>query len=176
MSFLKKPLVAFLICVIVVCASSVISVHAKLDRKCEAITENFSAAGGIADQLGTVCTAGSGIVQLAESYGLETAEAGDLCKALRYSVSTASPSTLARLYSIVLGQLNDLEASLRRAELSEKDAALLESYSAELKAAQSAISTDSYNSLVSGFLRDKLGSFGTGVARLCGVELPEKFA
>ena len=128
MSFLKKPLVAFLICVIVVCASSVISVHAKLDRKCEAITENFSAAGGIADQLGTVCTAGSGIVQLAESYGLETAEAD------------------------------------------------LDKLSAELKAAQSAISTDSYNSLVSGFLRDKLGSFGTGVARLCGVELPEKFA
>lgn len=176
MSFLKKPLVAFLICLIIVCSSSVISVHAKLDPKCEAVTDSFSAAGGIAEQLETVCTACSGIVQLAESHGLQTNETGDLCKALRYSIPNTSPSGLANLYQFVLGQVREIEVSLRQKDLSEKDAELLEAYSAELKTAQSAISANSYNSLVTSFLRDDLGSFGTGVARLCGVELPEKFA
>ena len=130
----------------------------------------------LAEQLGIVCTAGSGIVQLGESYGLEATEAGDMCKALRFSLTTSSPSALAHLYQFTLAQLSELEVSLRQKDLSEKDAALLEAYSAELKAAQAAISTDSYNGLVTSFLRQDLGSFGTGVARLCGVDLPEKFA
>ena len=71
------------------------------------------------------------------------------------------------------GKISDLSMLLQREELTEKDAALLASYSSELETARNAIASSSYNSDVNHFLRDELGSFSTAFARLCGVKLPE---
>ena len=175
---LKKPIVAAILCVIIVISSTVISTHARLDPQCEKIREQFLAAGGIAAQLEAVCDAGTGMANLATSYDLsdmESIEALDLCVAFRLAINNADPSSLANLYSMLKAKLSVVNAELRRAELSEKDAALLESYTAQLEAAQTAISSDPYNSEVMSF-RKRLGAFSRGFARLCGVRLPEQFA
>ncbi len=173
---LKKPFVAAIICVIVVVLSTVISVRTRLNPACDAISETFRASGGIAEQLTAICDAGSGLVKLAEDYGIEATEEYDLCLALRLSASRGEPSSLMNLYSLSCARLNDLKHDLNRAELSEKDAALLEEYTAKLDAAQTAISTDPYNASVRFFLNEHLGPFSRMMARLCGVRLPEQFA
>lgn len=172
---LKNPIVAAVICVIVVLASTVISVRARLNPLCDAIRSEFTVSGGIADQLEKVCDAGTGIVSLAQSKGLETLESEDLCTTLRLSIK-GEPSSSAFLYQMLKGKLSGLCVSLRQLDLSEKEAALLEDYTTSLEKAQAAIGSDPYNSSVSYFLNRRLGVFSTGMARFCGVRLPEQFA
>lgn len=175
---LRKPMVAAIICVIVVLLSTVVSVRTKLGPKCEDVRDSFTAAGGIADQLETVCDASAGLVNLAESYELADFEAfnsGDLCVALRVAINNSEPSSLKNLYSLLKANMSVIIAELQRADLSEKDEALLAEYSAQLEKAQAAISADPYNSSVKAFLQE-LGGFSRGMARLCGVRLPEQFA
>ncbi len=173
---LKKPVVAAIICVIVVVLSTVVSVRTKLNPDCDAISDLFRAPGGIADQLTAICDAGSGLVMLAEDYGIEATEEHDLCQNLQLSVNRDEPSSLMKLYSQTCARLNDLKHSLKRAELSEKDAALLEEYTARIESAQTAISKDPYNANVRLFLNKHLGAFSRMMARLCGARLPEQFA
>lgn len=175
---LKKPIVAAIICVIVVLLSTVVSVRARLNPQCEAVSESFRSPGGIADQLETVCDASAGLVNLAESYELadfESFNSGDLCVALRVAINNSEPSSLMNLYSLLKANLSVITAELQRADLSDKDAQLLAEYSAQLEKAQAAISADPYNSSVKAFLQE-LGGFSRGMARLCGVDLPQQFA
>ncbi len=173
---LKNPIVAAILCVIVVISSTVISTHARLDPWCEEISEGFTASGGIADQLDAVCAAGSGIIKIAEAYGIDCFETQDLRESIRATTHLNSPGTLFTLYQMFCGKLNDLTNTLRLRNLSVQDKSLLETKNAELNAARSAISENEYNSSVTFFLRKELGAFSTGFARLCGVNLPEQFA
>ena len=173
---LKKPIVAAILCVIVVISSTVISTHARLDPWCEDIKDGFTEAGGIADQLDVVCSAGSGIIKIAEAYGIGCFETQDLCESIRATTHLNSPGTLFTLYQMFCGKLNDLTNTLRLKDLSAQDASLLETMNAELNAARSAISDNEYNSSVTFFLRKELGAFSAGFAKLCGVRLPEQFA
>ena len=173
---LKKPIVAAILCVIIVISSTVITTHLRLDSWCEGIRDVFTVSGGIADQLNTVCTAGSGIIKIAEANGIDCFETKDLCESLRLSAYTDSPHSLFLMYQMLCGEIGDLTNSLKRMDLSAQDAALLESLNAELDAARSAISNSVYNNSVNFFLRKELGSFSTRFAKLCGVRLPEQFA
>ena len=173
---LKNPIVAAILCVIIVVSSTVINAHVRLDSWCDSFRDEFHAAGGIAEQLDRISTASTGIVKIAESYGLETAETEDLCQSLRYAVAYTEPSGLADLYRLLNGEVSDLSMTLRQKDLSQKDQTMLDAYSAEIEEAKSAISSDSYNTDVTHFLRDELGSFSCGFVRLCGVKLPETFA
>ena len=175
---LKKPLVAAILCVIIVLSSTVINAHVRLDSQCEAISEGFSAPGGIAEQLSAVCTASSGFVKLAEKYGVDefdTFNVDDIATSLRYSVGNTQPSGLADLYRMLITETDFLRTSLRLKDLSEEDAKLYSEFEAEYLAAQNAIAGSSYNSSVSYYLRE-LGSFSCFFAKLCGVKLPEQFA
>ena len=171
----KKPFVAAIICVIVVVLSTVVSVRVRLNPQCEAVNESFYRSGGIADQLTAVCDAGAGIVNLAESNGMDTKGAESYCLALRLAVGNNDKSSLMNMYRITSARLNELKVALQRAELSEKDAELLEGYSTQLDLTQTLISADPYNSSVKSFLQG-LGGFSRGMAKLCGVDLPEQFA
>ena len=173
---LKNPIVAAILCVIIVISSTVISTHVRLDSWCEEISDGFTASGGIADQLDVVCTAGSGIIQLAEASWIDCFDAKDLCESLRATTHLNSPHELFTIYQMLCGKLGDLTISLRLKGLSAQDAALLESMNTELDAARSAISNSAYNNSVAFFLRKELGAFSAGFARLCGVNLPEQFA
>lgn len=173
---LKKPIVAAILCVIIVISSTVITTHLRLDPWCEEISEAFIADGGIADQLETVCTASSGIIRIAEAYGFDCFETKELCESLRVTTHLNSPQNLFGMYQMLCARVSDLSGSLKMKELSAQDAASLDSYNDELSAARSVISADSYNEHVSFFLRKELGSFSRGFARLCGVNLPEQFA
>ena len=173
---LKKPIVAAILCVIIVLASTVISTHARLDPWCEDIKDIFTVSGGIADQLDKVCAASSGIIKMAEAYGIDSFEAQELCESLQVTTHLNSPHTLFTMYQMLCGKVNDLTASLKLKELSTRDSATLTSLLDELSSARSAISNDGYNSSVTFFLRTELGAFSTGFAKLCGVNLPEQFA
>ena len=173
---LKKPIVAAILCVILVLSSTVISTHARLDPWCEDVRDIFTVSGGIADQLENVCAASSGIVKIAEAYGIDCLEAQDLCESLRTSTHLNSPHTLFTMYQMLCGKVNDLTASLKLKDLSAQDSANLSSLLGDFSASRSAISNDGYNSAVSFFLRTELGAFSRGFAKLCGVNLPEQFA
>lgn len=175
---LKKPWFAAILCVIVVLSSTVISVHHRLDADCETTRHIFDAPDGIAEQLDKVCTAGSGIVKLAEKYGLDefsTFEGAELCTSVRFAVSEAEPSELYDLYRILLTRVDELRTSLRMKDLSTEDQKLLDAYEADYVAAQQAIGNSGYNQSVNLFLKN-LGGFSRFFARLCGVHLPEQFA
>ncbi len=173
---LKKPLVAIILCAMIVLSSTVISTHARLDPWCEDIADIFTVAGGIADQLDAVCAASSGIIRVAEAYGIDCLETQDLCEALRLSTHRNSPHSLFPMYQMLCGKVGDLTNSLKLKELSAQDAATLSAMNDELTAARSAISESGYNNAVSFFLRQELGGFSRGFAKLCGVNLPEQFA
>ena len=173
---LKKPIVAAILCVIIVISSTVITTHLRLDPWCEEISEAFIADGGISDQLETVCTASSGIIRIAEAYGIDCFETKELCESLRVTTHLNSPQNLFGMYQMLCARVSDLSGSLKMKELSAQDAASLDLYNDELTAARSAISADGYNDSVSFFLRKELGSFSRNFARLCGVNLPEQFA
>ena len=173
---LKKPIVAAILCVIVVISSTVISTHARLDSWCEEIRDVFFVSDGIADQLEKVCAASAGICKMAETYGIDSFEAQDLCESLRTTTHLNSPHTLFTVYQMLCGRINDLTASLKLKDLNAKDAANLNLLLDELSAARSAIGNDAYNNSVSLFLRTELGSFSAGFAKLCGVKIPEQFA
>ena len=175
---LKKPWFAAILCVIVVLSSTVISVHRALDADCETTRHIFDAPDGIAEQLDKVCSAGSGIVKLAEKYGLDeftTSDASDLCTSIRFAVGEAEPPELYDLYRILLTRVDELRTSLRMEDLSTEDQKLLDAYEADYVAAQQAIGNSGYNQSVNLYLR-KLGGFSRFFARLCGVHLPEQFA
>ena len=172
---LKKPIIAALLCVIIVLASTVISVHSRLDARCADVSDEFSVPGGIKDQLSALCTAGSGIIKLAEANGLDTATASGECDELRFELDYNSPSALAWLMRMMNREIDDLRMSLRQMQLSENDAKLFSEYETAYLAAQTAISEDTYNQSVNSFLRSELGSFSSFFARLCGVQLPEQF-
>lgn len=173
---LKKPIVAAILCVIVVISSTVIFTHMRLDSWCKEIGDVFFVSGGIADQLEKVCDASVGISKMAEAYGIDSFEAQELSESLRMTTHLKSPHDLFTVYQMLCGRINDLAASLKLKDLSAKDAANLNSLLDELSSARSAISSDAYNNSVSFFLRTELGSFSSGFARLCGVRLPEQFA
>ena len=175
---LKKPLVAAILCVIIVLSATVINVHVRLDPRCTEISEGFTEPGGIADQLSAVCTASSGFAKLAEKYGVDeysTFNVNDIATSLRIAVGYTKASGLADLYRMLIAGTDDLRTSLRLKDLSGEDAKLYAEFEAEYLAAQSAIADSSYNSTVSSYLRE-LGSFSCFVARVCGVDLPEQFA
>ena len=173
---LKKPIVAAILCVIIVLASTVISVHSRLDGRCAEVSDEFSAPGGIKEQLSALCTAGSGIIKLAEANGLDTAAAAGECDELRFELDVNSPSALAWMMRLLNRDVDDLRLSLRQMQLSENDAKLFAEYETAYLAAQTAISENTYNQSVNSFLRSELGSFSSRFARLCGVRLPEQFA
>lgn len=173
---LKNPIVAAIICVIVVISSTVISTHIRLDPWCDDIRDGFTASGGIADQLDAVCAAGSGIIKIAEANGIDCFDAQDICESLRTTTHLNSPHILFTTYQMFCGKINDLTNTLRLSELGAQDKALLETMTTELNAARSAISSDGYNDSVTFFLRKELGGFSTAFAKLCGVNLPEQFA
>lgn len=175
---LKKPIVAVILCLLIVLSATVINAHVLLDSRCEKVSEGFSAPGGIADQLSAVCTASGGFVKLAEKYGLDeftTSDAAELCTSIRFAVGEAEPSELYDLYRILLTRVDELRTSLRLQDLSAEDAKLYDEFEAEYLAAQKAIAESNYNSSASHYLRD-LGSFSCFIARICGVDLPEQFA
>ena len=173
---LKKPLVAAILCVLIVVSSTVISTHARLDPWCEDIADGFTAAGGIAEQLDAVCAAASGIMRVAEAYGIDCFETQDLCESLRSSTYVNSPHNLFMMYQMLSGEITDLTNSLKLKELSAQDDATLSVLNDELSVARNAINENMYNSSVSFFLRQELGGFSRDFADLCGVNLPEQFA
>ena len=176
---LKKPIVALIICVIVVVLSTIVSVHRDLDPRCEEIRGEFTESGGIADQLNVVCTASGGFVKLAEKYEVDeysSFNAEDIATSLRFAVGNTEPSALADLYRMLLSETDKLRTSLRLKDMSADDAKLFDEFETEYLAAQNAIGSSDYNSDVTHYLTKELGFFSRLMAKLCFVKLPEQFA
>ena len=175
---LKKPIVALIICVIVVILSTIVNVHHDLDPDCEQIRGKFTESCGIADQLNVVCTASNGFVSLAKKYEVNeqsSFNAEDIATSLRFSVGDEDPNELADLYRMLIAETDKLRTSLWLKDMSAEDVKLFEGYEAEYLAAQNAIGSNDYNSEVSHYLTKELGFFSRMMAKLCFVRLPEQF-
>lgn len=173
---LKKPVVAVILCVLIVISSTVISVHTRLDPQCRAVSDIFTSADGIASQLTASCDAANGIIQLADKYQADSTATSGAVTRLREALGYEGPSSLYQRYQSMNTELYSLNVALKQQDLSDRDSQLLDSLNAELKTAQENIADNSYNLAVSSFLHDRLGTVSVEIARICGVNLPEQFA
>ncbi|MBR3294065.1 MAG: hypothetical protein IKI69_06560 [Oscillospiraceae bacterium] len=172
---LKKPLIAAILSVLIVLASTLVSVHARLDPICADFRDKFHSSE-IPKGLTQYCSYSTEILQLAADAKLQTREAHDSVEALHKALGEDSAAKLFSRYQKLSAAISDVKASLLRSELSEADRQALERLDAALSSAQTQISESDYNSRTSFLLRKELGSFSCFVARLCGVRLPEQFA
>ena len=172
---LKKPLIAAILSVLIVLASTLVSVHARLDPLCKEYWDEFR-SGDIHEALLQYCSCSAETLLLAKNYGVDVHEASDCAAALQKAMDKETLSGVYARYQRLNQALSGAKASLLRADLSEADRQALDRLDKALTAAQKKIADCDYNSRVAHFLRKELGSFSCFVARLCGVRLPEQFA
>ena len=184
MSFFKKPAVLIVLSVILILASTTLSVHAKLGRKSSEVTDIFysdtTESKSIATLLREYSSASSTIALIASDYGLDTDDVSSqaywLDSALRYS--RGDEPYIYSEYSLLSKALVSLERQLESAGLNANDAAQVEGAFDELDSLQAqilALASD-YNGQVRSFHRRYGGFPASFMASFAGVEMPEEFA
>lgn len=186
MDFFKKPAVAVILSLIVIFASTLISVSAKLNNKCDKITDGFYSGvrykgenhDAIAEEITSLCAVTDEIVPIASNYGIDTAALSDSCQQLRALVSSGSRDIggVYQVYSGFISALKDVEAQLHATGLSSRHEEAMSEYSDEIADCVDDINTACYNDSVREFLR-KNDKFPTrNWADLLGISFPEYFS
>ena len=186
MKVLKNPLAAFLICLIVVLASTLLSVNVRLGKRSEAVTDGFyegvEANGyqqkALATHLKNIVGAVDGIATIADNCDLDASElraaADTLKNALKYSYGYESYTY--QTYAELMSAEGRLVSALNGAALSERDREGLEQYLSTVAGAQSAMESAGYNESVRAFLQRYNGAYTVFIAQAAGVRMPEYFA
>ncbi|MED9994149.1 MAG: hypothetical protein U0I98_06050 [Oscillospiraceae bacterium] len=186
MDFFKKPAVAVILSLIVIFASTLISVSAKLNNKCDKVTDGFYSGvrykgenhDAIAEEISSLCAVTDEIVPIASNYGIDTAALSDSSQRLRALVSSGSRDigSVYQTYSEFITALKDVEAQLHATGLSSRHEEAMSEYSDEIADCVDDINTACYNDSVREFLR-KYDKFPTrNWADFLGVSFPEYFS
>ncbi len=172
MKFFKKPVVAVLLCLIVVIAAPLLNTRIKLGRQCEKLNERFYSSG-IADKLEALHVEADALAALAEANGLNAdalrGASADLQDALSQRSSNAGQ--LHRYYDALRSQI-----SATAAQLSEKKVAGADTVLLRIQNLQDDIASSSYNAEVRSFRTRYKSRFTHLMASLAGVHMPEEFA
>lgn len=186
MKFFKKPVVAVLLTIIVVIASTLLSIGIKFGNKAQGVIDGFYdgvyangyTQNSIASHLRNINSYADGLAAIANNYDIDTSSikdsSEDLKLALSYSYGDAS--YIYYCYSSLMTDVIEIQDALGRVELNERDTSGVEQYSANISGARSSIETAGYNETVREFTRE-YGSFpGTSLALLAGVDFPTLFS
>ncbi len=186
MKFFKKPVVAVLMSIVIVIASTFLSVNIKLGKECQQITDGFYdgvysngyTQKSLSTHLRNLCGYADGIVTIANNYDLDTTAvrqaSDDLKLGLSYSYGQAS--YLYQCYEQLLSSAKELEDSLGRTELGDRDKEGLEQYESSITGVENAVQSAGYNESVREFLRDYIKFPADFFVGLTGIDLPEQFA
>lgn len=186
MDFFKKPAVAVILSLIVIFASTLISVSAKLNNKCDKVTDGFYNGvrykgenhDAIAEEISSLCAVADEIVPIASNYGIDTSVLSDSNQRLRTLVSSGSRDigSVYQVYSEFITALKDVETQLHATGLSRRHEEAMSEYSDEISDCVNDINTACYNDTVREFLR-KNDKFPTSNwADLFGISFPEYFS
>ena len=185
MSFFKKPGIAVFLTVIIVIASTLLSVNVKLGKKCQTITDGFYdgvefngyTQKSIASHLKNINAYADGLVTIAKNYDIDTTDLEDASEwlklALNYSHGYAS--YIYSEYQGLIKAVTTLEDQLSRVELSERDASGVAQYTSSITGAQSAIESAGYNESVRELLRSYDRVPTDMLAAMAVVSMPEYF-
>lgn len=184
MKLLKNPVIAVLLAVIIVLSSTFLSARIKLEKASDKITDGFYQGvvyngykrKSISSQLKNYSGAVSGLVSIANNYGIATEEASALNGELLSSLSEAQSdiSSIYRYYSSLDTAVSALERELSDAELNERDAEGVKQYTGTIDGANSVIAESGYNESVYKYTSGR-GALEKFFATLTGTQLPEVF-
>lgn len=162
MKVLKKPVVAVILAILIIVSSSLVSSGIKLDRECRNVTEGFYQGvkydgykhPAIYTQLKNICGAVSGLVTVADNYGVDTSEVSALKDELSAGISEAHSgiSSIYKKYSALDEALTRLIWELDEVTLSERDEDGLDLYVSTVDSANSTIATTGYNESVQSYI------------------------
>lgn len=183
MKFLKTPVVAVLLSLAIVISSTLISTNIKLGRRCDKVSDGFYEGvvydgyehKSIASHIKNICGAASGLVAVANNYGVDAAPLSSAVDMMKSGLSNGSVSENYVLYYNLLSAFDDVERQLSAASLSERDAGGAEQYALTVKGACKAIDESGYNESVREFYRKQLSFPADILARLAGVDVPQLF-
>ena len=185
MKLLKNPVVAVLLSLVIVVASTLVSVNLRFGAKCQAVTDGFydgvDSDGyrqqAMATHLKNIGSYVDGLLTIAKHYDVDSAalqSSLDIFKAALRNQN--SVSNLYETYTAMMRDESALEAALAQQELSDRDAEGYALYASEISGARSAMEITGYNESVRTFLL-KYKRFPTDtLAALSGVSYPEYFA
>ena len=186
MNFFKRRSVALFLTVIVVIASTLLSVNVKLGRKAQAVSDGFydgvvyngTEQKSIASQLRNISDCANSMVTIANNYQLDTEDVENTSEWLRLAVSYSPGNTdyIHSEYEDLIKAVRTLEDQLGRTALSDRDADSIKEYSTAITDARLAIESAGYNESVREFRRF-CDRFPTKLlAQLSGVSMPRLFA
>ena len=186
MSFFKKKPVALLLTVIVMIASTLLSVNVKLGNKCQRITDGFYdgveykgyTQKSLSSHLKNITAYADGLVTIARNYDIDTEDVEGASESLKQALSYSRgyESYTYSQYQALSKAVVMLEDKLSRAELSERDAEGVAQYSSSITGAESAMESAGYNESVREFLRSYNRFPANFLGSLAGVKMPEFFA
>ena len=177
MKLLKNPVIAVLLAVIIVLSSTFLSARIKLEKESDKITDGFYQGvvyngykrKSISSQLKNYSGAVSGLVSIANNYGIATEEASGLNGELLSSLSEAQSdiSSIYRYYSSLDTAVSALEREL-------SDAEGVKQYTGTIDGANSVIAESGYNESVYKYISGR-GALEKFFITLTGTQLPEVF-
>lgn len=186
MKVLKNPFVAFLIAVIVVFASSVISINIKLTNKSEHVTECFEQSyrshgksfAGIKPCIQEMTDIADDLIIIADNYGIKTSALSNSLSVLRADLKQLRSVGVSAIYNDYSGfdrELSIVETALESTALSERHTSELAEYSRRLDTLRGSIDSDAYNELVAKFYR-QCGKFpAVNIASAMSIPFPQAF-
>lgn len=186
MKVLKKPVVAVLLCAVIVIASTLGNVNRLFGAKCQKITDGFYngvevdgfTQKGINIHLQNISGYVDGLTTIARRNGVDCTAieaASDQFKSV-LRADKPSISSLYGSYTALMLEEAELETALGRVALDERDTEGFNTYRDNIKGAVSSVASAGYNESVRSFL-GKYDRFPTDtLAALAGVDYPEYFA
>ena len=185
MKALKNPVFAVFLAALIIISSSLISSGIKLDRECRKVEDGFYQGvkydgyrhPAIYAQLNNICGAVSGLVTLADGYGIDTTEVSAREEELSAGISQMHNSIYDAYdsYTALCGALTKLERELDGSVLTQRDRKDFELYAGTVDTARDTIASAGYNDSVYGYLSG-CGELKKLFLTLTNTPLPEFFA
>ncbi len=185
MKALKNPIVAVLLAVVLVAASTYLSASSNLKKDTQKITDGFysgvkydgSKHASIYSQLNGIIGAVDGMCAIAANNGVDTAALSAASTELKADLSTMHDdiASIYLSYSKVCSCLTPFLTEMDSAALSEHERGDMQTYEETVTSARRAIDESGYNESVRAY-RGSLDRVAELFISLCDVAEPEYFA
>ena len=185
---LSNPAVAVFLALVLIIASTLISVNIKLGAKSDKVIDGFYdgvkyngyVQPSVSSQLKNIMDYAAGLVTIANNYDVSGElidEAQNQINALRGTMSTSRDNAyfIYERYQALIQSVDSLSYALGTQSLSERDQSGVEQYLINITGAMSTIDGSGYNESVRDFYRSYDRFPANVLGRLAGVDYPTYF-